>query len=146
MDTGIEGTHSKFADDTKLEGVAEGPGGCSSIQRDLNKLENWADRNLTQFNERTCKVLHLGRNNPMHQYMLGTNQLISSSAEKDLRVLADNKLIMNHQCNLTVKKTNNVLGCINKNIASRSREVILPLYSALVRPHVEYLVVFWAPQ
>ncbi|GAB0177955.1 mitochondrial enolase superfamily member 1 [Grus japonensis] len=140
-----ECTLSKFADDTKPGGVSNTPEGCTTIQQDLDRLESWAERKQKKFNEGKCQVLHLRRNNPKHQYRLGVDLLGSSSAEKDLGVLVDDKVSMNQQCALVAKTANGILGC-KESMASRSREVILPLCSALVRPHLEFCVQFWPPQ
>jgi len=71
VDDGAGCTLSKLTHDTKLGGVTGTPEGCVAIQRDTERLEKWANKNIKEFNMGKCKLLHLRRNNLRHQDLLG---------------------------------------------------------------------------
>jgi len=98
-----------------------------------------------KFNKTTCKVLHLGQGNPKHRCRLGREWCENSPKEKDLRVLVDERFNVSQQCVLAAQKANHILGCIKNSVTSRSKDLVLPLYSAFVS-HLEYCVQFCGPQ
>ena len=139
VDSVIKCTLSKFADDTKLWDVVNTPEGWDAIQRDLDRIEQWTQVNIMKFSEVKCKVLHLSQGNIHYRYKLRNESIEFSTAKKDLGVLVNEKLDMSQQCVLAVQKANCIPGCIKISILSWLRDMILALYSALVRPHLEVL-------
>jgi len=96
----------------KLGGAADAPESCAAIQEDLDRMQSWAERNIMRFNKGKCGVLHLRRNNCMHQYRLGADLLERISLENNLNVLVGNRVTISQQCALVPKKANGILGCI----------------------------------
>ena len=95
--------------------------------------------NPMRINKSKCNMLHLGRGKPRYEYRL--RELTESSLiEKDLQVLVDEQQDLSQQRALVFWKANGTLGCTIRGVASREREVIVPLYSPLVRPHLQYCV------
>lgn len=68
------------------------------------------------FTKGKCKIVRLGRNNRLHKYVLGIDLLESSSTEKLLGILVDNKIPMSQQCVFVAKKANPLLGCVKKRV------------------------------
>ncbi|RMC03980.1 hypothetical protein DUI87_19317 [Hirundo rustica rustica] len=144
-DEGIESFIGKFADNSKLRACVCLLEGRMALQRDLEQLDGWAESSRIKFNKSKCSVLHFGHNTPCSTLgwgrcgwavprQKGTCSTDGQQAGHEPAVCLGGQEGQWH------------LAWIRNGVASRSREVILSLYSALVRPHLECCVQFWAPQ
>ncbi|KAJ7427270.1 RNA-directed DNA polymerase from mobile element jockey-like protein [Willisornis vidua] len=137
LDEEIETIIGTFGDDTKLGGRVDLLEGRRALQRHLGRLGRWADSNGMKFNEFKCRVLHFGQKYTMHCYRLRTELLESSQAERDLGVWIDRRLNISHQCTHGGQEGQWILSCIKNSVTSKAREVILPLYSVLVKSQLQ---------
>jgi len=95
---------------------------------------------LKKFNKAKCKILHPHWGSPWYQYRLGDEGIESNTEEKGLGILVDENLNVRQQCVLTVQKASSILVCTTRTLASRLKEVILPLYFTLGRPQLEFCI------
>ena len=101
------------------------------------------------FNTSKCNMMHLGKNNPQYEYTMSDGDqlqtLNTTHCEKDLGVHVDTLLNFEDHITYTIKKARGVSGLIFRTMSCRDKEVLLPLYKALVRPNVEYANPVWSP-
>ena len=132
-----------FADDLKLIGNTNN---YDKIVSDISLLEEWEETWLLRFNPLKCKVLHIDKNdNPMKDYFIDGVKLTTVESECDLGVLTNSTLDWSDNVKDSIAKANRMIGWISRNVIDRSREVMLLVYKALIRPHVEYCVQIWTP-
>ena len=97
------------------------------------------------FNVNKCHILQIGTRNQKYEYEMNGIKLESVQHIKDLGITVASNLKFSQQCKHAAGKANRMLGFINRNFSFKNKEIILPLYTSLVRPHLEYAVQFWSP-
>ena len=138
-----------FADDTKVFSAIKTEEDSKELQLSIDKLVEWSTTWLLHFNNKKCKVIHLGKNNPSSNYYMSVDNqsllLESSKAERDLGVLVDPLLDFDKHINETINKANRLAGLLIRTITNKSPDIMIPLFKSLIRPLLEYGNAVWSP-
>ena len=138
LDEGLTSRILKFADDSKIFRVVNGPEDRNALQEDLRRLGDWSETWQMRFNVKKCKVMHLGPRNMHWNYSMGGRHLKKVTEEKDLGVIVSSDLKVEAQCNAACVKANRMLGLIKRTFVNKRQTILISLYKSLVRPHLEY--------
>ncbi len=116
-----------FADDTKIFRRINSTQDCELLQRDLTKLEDWANIWQMEFHPQKCEVIRIGKNHPPFQYQMGSSDKICNldnvSLVKDLGVNIDDQLSFEQHCNLMLSKANRMLAVIRRTFTYIDEEI-----------------------
>ena len=97
------------------------------------------------FNFGKCKCLHTGPGNTGMNYEMGGTILSKTVKEKYLGVTMNANRKVSEQCRIAASKCNQFLRMIRRNITYKEKSLIITLYKAIVRPHLEYCIQAWNP-
>ena len=136
----VTGNILTFADDTKLIRKTKGIGDKQKLQDDIDKLVRCSEQWQMIFNFGKCKCLHTGPGNTGMNYEMGGTILSKTVKENDLGVSMNANMKVSEQCRIAASNGNQVLGMIRRNIKYQENSLIVPLYKAIVRPHLEYFI------
>ena len=146
LEEGVTGKTLKFADDTtKLFRKVKEIGDRQNLQDDIDTLVKWSEKWQMLLNFGKCKCLHTGQGNTGMNYEMGGTILSKTVKETYLGVTMNANMKVSEQCRIAASKGNQILGMIRRNITYKEKSLIIPLYKAIVRPHLEYCIQAWNP-
>ena len=131
MEDDISSKVLKFADDTKVFRKVTNGTDKQRLQDDLDKLVKWSEKRQMLFNFGKCKCIHIGYGN--------------MDEENDLGITFSAEMKVSEQCGIAASKGNQILGVIGRTVMYKDKQLIVPLYKAIVRPHLEYCIQAWRP-
>ena len=137
-----------FADDTKVYRQICSKEDALKLQLDIDLMKAWTDKWLLHFNDDKCHVLTLGKIENIlytHRYKINDKELEHVFEEKDLGVHVDADLSFEEHIATKIMKANQIMGLIRRTFTYLDKESFKKLYTALVRPHLEYAQSVWSP-
>ena len=138
-------TMMKFEDDMKLGNKATNSVDCILMQQCIDKLIAWANMWCMEFNVKKCKVMHIGKGNPIYQYSMNGTPLQVCEGERDIGVQISNTLKPATKCAEATCRANAILTQIFRAFMYRDRRVFVQLYKQFVRCHLEFSTPAWSP-
>ena len=133
IDVGTVSTLSKFADDIKIGANVSTQEGIDGLQADLNRFSDWAKTWQMSYNIRKYKTLHVGKHNPKIDYQMIGQTLDTTHREKDVGVHVSDDLQSTTHCVEIEKICHRILSYIKRHFSYLDKDIVLPLYNALVR-------------
>ena len=144
----IKYSHIKiFADDSKLQHNISTPEDRERLQDDLEAVIKWSKDNNMELNEDKFELMHHGYQEQLKDsYILPSGiEITSSHTVRDLGILINDKLSWNDHYFKMITEAKKYAGWILRTFSSRSKRVILLLYSSFVRSRLEYSCPLWMP-
>lgn len=138
-----------YADDTKIFREINSVNDCEDLQTDIFALHKWSEKWLLRFHPEKCKTMRIG-NSKTEKYSYRLKETLPAmdyvENEKDIGVVIDNCLSFKDHILEKVNKSNSIMGVINRTYEYLDTTSFKLLYTALVRPHIEYANQVWSPQ
>ena len=145
MEDDISSKVLKFADYTQIFRKVTNDTDKQSLQDDLDKLVKWSEEWQMLLNFGKCKCIHIRHGNMDEEYIMGGAVLGRSTQEKDLGVAFSADMKISEQSGNAASKGNQILVLIGKTITYMEKQLIVPLYKAIVRSHLEFCIQAWRP-
>ena len=129
LEEGTESTVAEFADETKICRGTVSIEETGGLQKNVDRLGEWAKKGQMEYNVEKCEVIHFGRRNGdrdyfLHEkmrngdrdYFLHEKMLRKSETQRDLGVIVQNSLKVNVQVQSTVRKANAMLAFMSRGL------------------------------
>jgi hypothetical protein len=136
-----------YADDTKVFREVTNDSDRQALQKDIDSLHDWTRESLLKFHPDKCTVMHVGQNSSYENthYTMDGKILTESKSEKDLGLIIDPMLTFEEHISSKVSKANSMVGLIRRSFEYMDKSMFRQLFTAIVRPHLEYADAVWNP-